>query len=88
MNQKDIENATPLLPNTSGNIDVTTGFPSCLHSNNYTIVGDADVSILKSDGSLIVDGISLLSSQYCVERIKELNGKSKVFVCPEYAPKR
>ncbi|XP_014300620.1 probable G-protein coupled receptor Mth-like 1 [Microplitis demolitor] len=88
VNQKDIENATPLLPNTSGNIDVTTGFPSCLHSNNYTIVGDADVSILKSDGSLIVDGISLLSSQYCVERIKELNGKSKVFVCPEYAPKR
>lgn len=69
-------------------IDVGTGFPSCTRSNNYTIVGNTDVSVLQSDGSLIVDGISLRSSQYCVERIKELDGKSKVFVCPEYAPQR
>ncbi|CAD6219704.1 GSCOCG00011523001-RA-CDS [Cotesia congregata] len=88
VNQKDVENAPPLLPNTSVSIDVVTGFPSCTRSNNYTIVGNTDVSVLQSDGSLIVDGISLLSSQYCVERIKELDGKSKVFVCPEYAPQR
>lgn len=69
-------------------MDLVTGFPHCDHSDNFTIIGDTKDSSLQPDGGLKVDGLFLPSSQYCVERIKELDGKAKVFACAEYAPHR
>ncbi|KAL0109423.1 hypothetical protein PUN28_014472 [Cardiocondyla obscurior] len=80
--------APPLLPNASSAVEIVAGFPTCPKSDSFTIVGNALDAALQPDGSLEVNGIVLPSSQFCVERIKELNQVSKVFACPEHAPQR
>ncbi|XP_015123278.1 probable G-protein coupled receptor Mth-like 1 [Diachasma alloeum] len=88
VNMKEPENVPPLMPNATSAIELLPGFPVCKNSENFTIIGDAKDADLQSDGGLNVDGISLPSLQYCVERIKELEGRTKIFACSEHALRR
>ncbi|XP_012233862.1 probable G-protein coupled receptor Mth-like 1 [Linepithema humile] len=85
---KEIVDAPPLLPNASSVVEIITGFPTCPKSDNFTILGDTKDAVLQPDGGLEINGIALPTSQFCVERIKELNQIAKVFACPEHAPQR
>ncbi|XP_014478763.1 PREDICTED: probable G-protein coupled receptor Mth-like 1 [Dinoponera quadriceps] len=85
---KETADAPPLLPNASFAIEIITGFPTCPKSDNFTILGNTKNAVLQPDGGLEINGVSLPSGQFCVERIKELNQVAKVFACPEHAPQR
>ncbi|OAD60797.1 putative G-protein coupled receptor Mth-like 1 [Eufriesea mexicana] len=85
---KETANPTPLLPNVSAAVEIVPGFPNCPHSDNLTILGDAKDSVLLPDGGMEIDGVTLPTSHFCVERIKELNQVSKVFACSEHASQR
>ncbi|XP_076302332.1 putative G-protein coupled receptor Mth-like 1 [Lasioglossum baleicum] len=85
---KETANPTPLLPNASVAVEIVAGFPNCPHSDNLTILGDAKDSVLLPDGGMEIDGVTLPTSHFCVERIKELNQVSKVFACSEHASQR
>ncbi|XP_011686959.1 PREDICTED: probable G-protein coupled receptor Mth-like 1 [Wasmannia auropunctata] len=85
---KETVDAPPLLPNVSSAVEIVTGFPTCPKSDNFTIVGNAMDAALQPDGSLEINGVILPSSQFCIERIKELNQIAKVFACSEHAPQR
>uniref|UniRef100_A0A0C9QE89 Mthl1_0 protein n=1 Tax=Fopius arisanus TaxID=64838 RepID=A0A0C9QE89_9HYME len=84
---KEPENLSPLLPNASA-IEMLPGFPICKNSENFTIIAEAKDAILQPDGGIYVDGINLPSLQYCVERIKEADGRAKVFACAEHGSRR
>ncbi|KAK0074533.1 hypothetical protein PV325_008185, partial [Microctonus aethiopoides] len=88
VNQRDSEDDPPLLSNTVLKIDFIPGFPRCRQSDNITIISETKGSVLNLDGGLNIDRISLPPTQYCVERVKELNNNAKVFACSEYAPQR
>lgn len=79
---------TPLLPNASSAVEIVPGFPTCQRSDNFTILGDAKDAVLLPDGGLEIDGVTLPTGQFCVERIKELNQVAKVFACSEHASQR
>ncbi|XP_043522575.1 probable G-protein coupled receptor Mth-like 1 [Frieseomelitta varia] len=81
-------NPTPLLPNASATAEIVPGFPTCLRFDNLTFLGDAKDAVLQQDGGLVIDGVTLPTGQFCVERVKELNHVAKVFACSEHAPQR
>lgn len=81
-------NPTPLLPNASAAAEIVPGFPSCLRFDNLTFLGDTKDAVLLPDGGLVIDGVTLPTGQFCVERVKELNHVAKVFACSEHAPQR
>lgn len=85
---KEGANTTPLLPNASASVEIVAGFPTCPRSDNFTIMGDAKDAVLLADGGLEIDGVTLPTGQFCVERIKELNQVAKVFACSEHASQR
>ncbi|XP_076627055.1 adhesion G-protein coupled receptor methuselah-like 1 [Colletes latitarsis] len=85
---KEPADAAPLLPNASSAVEIVSGFPTCPRSDNFTILGDAKDAMLLPDGALEIDGITLPTGQFCVERIKELNLVVKVFACSEHASQR
>ncbi|XP_003698810.2 probable G-protein coupled receptor Mth-like 1 [Apis florea] len=85
---KEAANPTPLLPNASTSVEIVPGFPTCPRSDNFTILGDAKDAVLLPDGGLKIDGVTLPSGKFCVERIKELNHVSKVFACSENASQK
>ncbi|XP_003706514.2 adhesion G-protein coupled receptor methuselah-like 1 [Megachile rotundata] len=85
---KEATDSTPLLPNASSAVEIGSGFPTCNRYDNFTIVGDAKDAVLLPDGGLEISGHTLPSSQFCVERIKELNHVSKVFACSEHTSQR
>ncbi|XP_076232667.1 adhesion G-protein coupled receptor methuselah-like 1 [Calliopsis andreniformis] len=85
---KETENDTPLLPNVSSSVEIVPGFPTCLRSDNFTIIGDSKDAVLLPDGGLEIDGVTLPTVQFCVERVKELNQVAKVFACSEHAAQR
>lgn len=76
------------MPKNSSSAEILPGFPTCVNDQKYVIVGDTDNAMLQSNGGLIVDNINLPPLEYCVELIKELDGKGKIFACSEHAPKR
>ncbi|KAG7202061.1 hypothetical protein KM043_004739 [Ampulex compressa] len=86
--QKEALDAPALLPNASTAVEIVSGFPTCPRSDNFTILGNAKDAILLPDGGLEIDGLSLPTGQFCVERIKELEQVAKVFACPEHASQR
>ncbi|XP_034934863.1 probable G-protein coupled receptor Mth-like 1 [Chelonus insularis] len=86
--QPNNEDEKFLLPNISSNVEVVFGFPRCLHSENFTIVGDASKSHYLPNGDLQVNNLVLPSSQYCVEQIKQLDKRMKIFACSEYTSQR
>ncbi|XP_076160503.1 adhesion G-protein coupled receptor methuselah-like 1 [Ptiloglossa arizonensis] len=85
---KEAADAAPLLPNASSAVEIMAGFPTCPRSDNFTILGDSKDAVLLPDGGLEIDGVTLPTGQFCVERIKELNQVSKVFACSEHASQR
>lgn len=89
VHMKETEDAPPLLPSTNSAIEIITGFPTCPKSDNFTILGgDAKDAVLHPDGGLEINGVSVPTGQFCIERIKELNQVTKVFACSEHAPQR
>lgn len=91
MNKTNKEDISTLLPkNATSDAELLEGFPSChtIQPPKYVIIGDTNEGILQSDGGLKIAGINLPPLQYCVERIKEFDGKGKVFACSEHAPRR
>ncbi|XP_015173794.1 PREDICTED: probable G-protein coupled receptor Mth-like 1 isoform X1 [Polistes dominula] len=82
------EDTAPLLGESSGMVDIISGFPACPRGDKYTILADVKDAVLQPDGSMKVDGVILPSGQFCVEKIKELNQAVKVFACSEHAPQR
>ncbi|XP_063974263.1 probable G-protein coupled receptor Mth-like 1 [Diachasmimorpha longicaudata] len=88
VNMKEPDNVSPLLPNATLATELLPGFPVCKNSDNFTIIGDTKDAALQPDGGLNVDGIHLPPLQYCVERIKELEGRTKIFACSEHVSRR